>query len=149
MQKSLRKTQKISLLNLVSLFSLYILCLNQLIKVKFRDLIRYDYHWAVHAPSIVQAAPLTCLALSLTKKAVSSPTSSTELNFPDGCFYSTNFFEACSFVRLSLLAMISICFWIKGVKTQPGQMAFEVIPCLAYSRAVALVNPIIPCLEAT
>jgi hypothetical protein len=35
------------------------------------------------------------------------------------------------------------------VKTQPGQIAFDVIPFLAYSSATALVNPTIPCLAAT
>ena len=106
-------------------------------------------HCAVHAPSMVHAAPLTCLALSLTKNAASYPTSSTELNLPEGCFSSTNFLAAVSFSTLSLLAIMSICFSINGVKTQPGQMALEVIPCLAYSRAVALVNPIIPCFDET
>lgn len=89
-------------------------------------------HWAVHPPSTVQAAPLTCLALSLTKKPVNYPISSTELNFPDGCFSSTSLLAACYVDKLSLLAIISICFYINGVKTHPGQIAFDVIPCLAY-----------------
>ena len=112
--------------------------------------VRYIYfHWAVHPSSMVNAAPLTCLAFSLTKKHANSPISSGLLNFPDGCFSSTSFFEACSIVILSLLEMISICFSISGVNTHPGHMAFDVIPCLAYYRAVAFVNPIIPCFADT
>jgi len=98
---------------------------------------------------MVQAAPLTCFALSLTKKAANSPTSSTVLNLPEGCFSSTNLFEAVYLSILSLLEIISICFSINGVKTHPGQIAFDVIPCLAYYKAVALVKPTIPCFAET
>ena len=35
------------------------------------------------------------------------------------------------------------------VSTQPGQMALAVMPVVAVSSAVTLVNPTMPCLAAT
>ena len=46
-------------------------------------------------------------------------------------------------------ALASTCFCTRGVSTQPGQIALQVTPVVAFSRAVTLVKPTTPCLEAT
>ena len=46
-------------------------------------------------------------------------------------------------------ALASTCFCTSGVSTQPGQMALQVTPVVAFSSAVTLVRPTMPCLAAT
>ena len=46
-------------------------------------------------------------------------------------------------------ARSSICFCTSGVSTQPGQIALQVMPVVAFSSATTLVRPITPCLAAT
>jgi hypothetical protein len=44
---------------------------------------------------------------------------------------------------------LSICCCTSGVSTQPGQMALQVMPLRAVSRATVLVRPTTACLAAT
>ncbi len=44
---------------------------------------------------------------------------------------------------------LSICCCTSGVSTQPGQMALQVMPLRAVSRATVLVSPTTACLAAT
>jgi hypothetical protein len=79
----------------------------------------------------------------------SAPISSGTLKLAVGCFYSIKALDASSLDNFLFSAIISICFWIRGVKTNPGQIALIVMPFLAFYKALALVKPTIPCLAAT
>ena len=95
------------------------------------------------------APPVHCRALFEQRKTAKAPRSYGRLKVPEGCFSSINILEAYSILVLFAFALIYICFSINGVKTKPGQIALQVIPVLAFSRATALVKPITPCLAAT
>lgn len=83
------------------------------------------------------------------KKVASAPMSSGVPKDPEGCLSETKMALASSFETFLCSAIMSICFWMRGVKMNPGQIALMVTPDLAFSRAAALVNPTIPCFAAT
>ena len=80
-----------------------------------------------------------------TKEAISLPLT----NFWLGCFSKSKFFFSSSTEVLFLDANFFICFSTKGVSTHPGLIALQVILVLDKSNAIAFVNPIKPCLDAT
>ena len=89
------------------------------------------------------------LALWVQRKVARAPMSSGVPKLPEGCLSATNAWLASAFEIFLCSAMISICFWMSGVKMNPGQMALTVTPERAFYSAVALVNPTMPCLAAT
>ena len=95
------------------------------------------------------ATPRTLLAAVEQKNTASSPSSSGVVNCMEGSFSPSSSFVASSLVRPWAAALASTCFCTSGVSTQPGQMAFAVMPVVAVSSAVTLVNPTMPCLAAT
>ena len=67
----------------------------------------------------------------------------------EGCFSpSSESLAACSVMPRSV-TRASICFCTRGVSTQPGQIALQVIPVRAFSSATTLDRPMMPCLAAT
>ena len=83
------------------------------------------------------------------KNTAKSPNSSGVVNCMEGSFSPNNNSVAAWLVRPKVSALASTCFCTKGVSTQPGQMALHVMPDLAFSNAVTLVKPTMPCLAAT
>src|SRR4051794_2505554 len=104
---------------------------------------------AVHPPSMVRAAPVMLLAASELRNTASSPSCSGVTNLLEGCFSPSRSRAAASPLRPLRSASASICFWTRGVSTQPGQMQLEVIPVSAFSSAATLLRPMTPCLAAT
>ena len=66
-----------------------------------------------------------------------------------GCFSesSANFSASTDFPEAS--ARATICFSTSCVSTQPGQIALQVMPRLAVSKATTFVSPTMPCFDAT
>ena len=95
------------------------------------------------------ATPRTLLPAGEQKNTASAPSSSGVVNCRDGSFSRSRFFCASSTLMLPSCARASICFCTSGVSTQPGQIALQVTPVVAFSSAVTLVRPITPCLAAT
>src|SRR4051812_28553304 len=96
-----------------------------------------------------QATPLTFFAASEQKNTASSPNSSGDVNCIEGSFSPSSCFVASSLLILPAAAFASTCFCTSGVRTQPGQIALQVTPVVAFSSATVLVKPTRPCLAAT
>src|SRR5665647_3692683 len=93
-----------------------------------------------------QATPRTLLPAGEQKNTASAPSSSGVVNCSEGSFSPSSCCLAASSEMPSAAALASTCFCTSGVKTQPGQMALQVTPVVAFSRAVTLVRPTMPCL---
>jgi len=78
-----------------------------------------------------------------------APICSVVTNSIEGCFSDSRSILACSSLMPSRSARASICFCTRPVSTQPGQIALQVTPVRAVSRAMTLVRPTTACLAAT
>ena len=72
--------------------------------------------------------PRICAAASEQRNTAKAPICSGVANSCDGCFSDSNSDFACSTEIFSREARSLICFSTSGVRTQPGQMALQVIP---------------------
>ena len=101
-------------------------------------------------PSIFQATPRTLFAAGEQKNTASSPSSSGVVNCSDGSFSPSSCFVGLLVGPCrSAAALASTCFCTSGVSTQPGQIALQVTPVVAFSSAMTLVSPTRPCLAVT
>ncbi|STS83219.1 Uncharacterised protein [Klebsiella pneumoniae] len=94
------------------------------------------------------AAPRTWAAASLHRNSAISPSCCGVTNSPEGCFSASSWALACSGSTPSAMRLSIYCC-TSGVSTQPGQMALQVMPLRAVSRATVLVSPTTACLAAT
>jgi hypothetical protein len=109
---------------------------------------RPETHWAIHPPSMGRDAPVIFDAAAEQRKSASAAISSTGVKRPDGCFSRRSSIDASSTETLASVARSSICFCTSGVRTKPGQIALQVMPRAAFSRATTFVSPMMPCQEA-
>src|SRR6478609_4648616 len=89
-------------------------------------------HCAAQPPSTFQATPRTLAPAGEQKNTASSPSSSGVVNCSDGSFSASNWFLAASLEMPWAAALASTCFCTSGVSTQPGQMALQVTPEVAF-----------------
>ena len=106
-------------------------------------------YWAAQPPSMFHATPRTLLPAGEQKNTASSPSSSGVVNCMEGSFSPSSNCLASSLEMPHSAALASTCFCTSGVSTQPGQIALQVMPEAAFSSAVTLVRPTMPCLAAT
>lgn len=104
---------------------------------------------ATQPPSTFRAMPCMFDAVGVHRKAARSPSCSGVVNCSEGCFSASSWRFASSSDTPFAAARASTCFCTSGVSTQPGQMALQVTPVVAFSSAVTLVSPTTPCLAAT
>src|SRR5262245_32211658 len=90
------------------------------------------FYCAAQPPSMFQATPRTLLPAGEQKKTASAPSSSGVVNCIEGSFSPSSSLVASSLDSLSAAALASTCFCTSGVSTQPGQMALQVTPVVAF-----------------
>jgi len=66
------------------------------------------------------------------RNVVRAPISAGTLKLADGCFSEIRILDASSLLTPFFSRIMSICFWISGVKTNLGQIAFTVTPIFAF-----------------
>ena len=93
--------------------------------------------------------PVSALLGKLARKTAMAATSSVEVNSPSTVSRSITFLMTSSSVIPSCRACSGICFSTNGVRTKPGQITCDLMPCLAPSLATALASPRMPCFVAT
>src|SRR5574344_1193915 len=106
-------------------------------------------YWAAQPPSIFQATPRTLLPAGEQKNTANAPNSSGVVNSREGSFSPSSSLVVSALETPYFTVLAFTCFCTKGVSTQPGQMALHVTPVVAFSSAVTLVKPTMPCLAAT
>ncbi len=92
--------------------------------------------------------PVNALLGKLARNTAVAATSSIEVNSPLTVSLNITFLMTSSSVIPSSCACSGICFSTNGVRTKPGQITFDLIPCLAPSLATAFARPTMPCFAA-